>query len=292
MMSTARAEAPPLRFSFDRARLAELAAAHSAGYQGAYPFPHAVIDDLLPIDLVEEVLAEFPATGDKRWWSFDNERERKLSGQNQTMFGPTVRHLLEQFNTADFVDFLGDLTGIDGLVPDPHFHGGGLHQIVPGGFLEVHADFSRHPVTWLERRLNVLVYLNRDWREEYGGSLELWDREMTACRRSIVPCFNRCVVFSTDSFNYHGHPQPLACPEGMTRKSLALYYFSKDRPSAETDGATRWETHFPDPDTLPIAPRTGARWERFARRALPPVIVDGAARIRDRIIESVPGPTS
>jgi len=287
-MSTAEAAPPPLWFSFSPERLAALAAAHSSAYQAARPFPHVVLDDFLPTEVVHRVLAEFPSTGDRRWWSFDNERERKLSGQNQAMFGPTTRHLLEQFNTAVFIDFLRDLTGIDGLVPDPHFHGGGLHQILPGGYLDIHADFNRHPVTWLERRLNLLLYLNRDWREDYGGALELWDRDMSACRQSILPVFNRCVVFSTDSFSHHGHPRPLTCPEGMTRKSLALYYFTKERPAAETDAATRWETHFAGDGPPLLRPRPG-RWRNWARRALPPIVTDGIVRLRDRIGESVPG---
>ncbi len=125
------------------------------------------------------------------------------------------------------------MTGIEGLIADPHFEGGGLHQIERGGHLKVHADFNRHPHTQLDRRLNVLVYLNRDWQPEYGGALELWNRDMSRSEAQILPYFNRCVVFSTTSTSFHGHPEPLNCPEGRTRKSLALYYYTKDRPASE-----------------------------------------------------------
>ena len=122
------------------------------------------------------------------------------------------------------------MTGIQSLIPDPSFQGGGLHQIVPGGKLGIHADFNKHSRFGLDRRLNLLLYLNKNWREEYGGHLELWDRDMTHCEAKVAPIFNRVMVFGTTDFTYHGHPDPLRCPEGMTRKSLALYYFSDGRP--------------------------------------------------------------
>jgi 2-oxoglutarate-Fe(II)-dependent oxygenase superfamily protein len=127
------------------------------------------------------------------------------------------------------VGFLEQLTGIEGLIPDPYFWGGGLHQITRGGYLKVHADFNRYSKLRLDRRLNLLLYLNRDWKEEYGGHLELWNEQMTTCERKILPIFNRCVVFSTTDYSYHGHPDPLNCPEQQTRKSLALYYYTNGR---------------------------------------------------------------
>jgi hypothetical protein len=125
------------------------------------------------------------------------------------------------------------LTGIQGLVPDPHLWGGGLHQILPGGKLAVHADFNKYPHFKLDRRLNVLVYLNRDWQEQWGGQLELWNRDMTRCEQRILPLFNRMVCFSTTDSSFHGHPDPLRCPADRTRRSLALYYYSNGRPAEE-----------------------------------------------------------
>jgi hypothetical protein len=139
-------------------------------------------------------------------------------------FGKFTRDLLREFNSPGCLQFLETLTGIGNLMPDPYFEGGGLHQIEPGGFLKVHADFNWHPRLRLDRRLNLIVYLNQDWREEYNGHLELWDRSMSLAVRKVLPVFNRAVVFSTTSWAYHGHPEKLACPPGQTRKSLALYY--------------------------------------------------------------------
>jgi Rps23 Pro-64 3,4-dihydroxylase Tpa1-like proline 4-hydroxylase len=131
------------------------------------------------------------------------------------------------------IEFLAILTGIKGVIPDPYFVGGGLHQIKPGGKLAVHADFNHHEKLNLERRINVLIYLNKDWKEEYGGHFELWNKEMTRAEQKVLPVFNRCAIFSTTSISYHGHPNPLACPPDRTRKSIATYYYSNGRPEEE-----------------------------------------------------------
>lgn len=220
----------------DRQYLQELAAKERDAYRSAGPFPHTVIDGFLPQEVAESVLAEFPGPGDTEWWSFDDARERKLATLDDRSMGPVTRQLLWELNSAAAIDFLSTLTGIDGLVPDPHYFGGGLHQIEPGGYLKVHADFDKHPLTGLERRLNLLIYLNEDWPPDYGGELQLWDPEMTACARSVAPLFNRCVIFTIGEHAYHGHPDPLTCPPGRTRKSLALYYYSRPEPA---DGIRR-----------------------------------------------------
>ena len=221
------------RFHFDRGVLLAVADEKRESYATARPFPHIVMDDFLPGDVLDEVLDEFPALKQLDWETFDSALERKLATKDDSAMGEATRHLLAELNSAAFVDFLQRLTGVEGLVPDPHFIGGGLHQIERGGHLKVHADFNRHPGTGLERRLNVLIYLNRDWKEEYGGALELWSRDMRKCEVKILPLFNRCVVFSTTDTSFHGHPEPLSCPEGETRKSMALYYYSKTRPRKE-----------------------------------------------------------
>ena len=110
---------------------------------------------------------------------------------------------------------------------DDHLEGGGIHQSDKGGFLNIHADFTVHPHhrNW-QRRINVLVYLNKSWQEEWGGKLELWDKQMKACEKKILPIFNRCVIFNTDADSYHGHPEPMTCPEDSFRRSIALYYYT------------------------------------------------------------------
>lgn len=205
-----------------------------AGYESAEPFPHAVIDGLFPDTWLEAVLGEFPGLDDPDWMRFDNADEKKL-GNYRRLFevGPHTEKLLFAVSSPVMLGFLEALTGIDGLIPDPYFGGGALHQIPAGGFLKVHADFNWHPKLRLDRRLNMLVYLNPGWEDGWGGALELWGRDRRGPARTIMPYFNRTVVFSTTDFSFHGHPHPLTCPAGVSRKSVSLYYYSNGRPAAE-----------------------------------------------------------
>lgn len=203
-------------------------------YTNADPFAHIVLDDLFDAADLDIVLRDFPSPADMQWMRFDNPLEKKL-GYFHERSGITeaVRDFLNAMNSFEMLLWLEALTGIEGLIPDPYFGGGGLHQIEPGGFLKVHADFNVHPKLKLDRRLNMLVYLNKDWREEYGGHLELWDRQGKRPVKKILPLFNRTVIFSTTDTSFHGHPHPLTCPPGMTRKSVSLYYYTAGRPQDE-----------------------------------------------------------
>jgi Rps23 Pro-64 3,4-dihydroxylase Tpa1-like proline 4-hydroxylase len=194
--------------------------------------------------------------------------------------GEHIRHLLAQFNSAAFLDFLKELTGIAALIPDPYFEGGGMHQIVRGGHLNVHVDFNRHPLTGLDRRLNVLLYLNRDWQVQWGGAFELWSGDGEQMVKRVPPLFNRLVVFSTTEISYHGHPHPLACPEDRTRRSLALYYYSNGRPE---EGGSKAATH----NTLWAGEeRNGdesrSRAKHLVKRWAPPAVLDAARAARRR----------
>jgi 2OG-Fe(II) oxygenase superfamily len=254
-------------------RMSEIARAGRDAYAGAKPFPHLVFDDFFDPALLERVLDEFPRPGEIKWQQFDNEREIKLASNAESSLGATTRLLLYHLNSITFLDFLGSITGIPHLIADPGFEGGGLHQIVRGGKLGIHADFNKHSRYGLDRRLNVLVYLNKNWREDYGGHLELWNRDMSACEARILPVFNRLVLFGTTSSTYHGHPDPLRCPEGMTRKSLALYYFSNGRPAEED--ADMHSTLFRE--RAPGEFRTGLsqRVRSIAKDLLPPIVTRG-----------------
>ena len=196
-------------------------------YRNASPFPHIVIDDFLPCNLAEQLLVNFPATrsaSDKMFAAgYIGHRKRQILPAS---CNAAARGVFAFFNGAEMLQFLEGLTGISGLVSDPYYFGGGYHEIAPGGLLGIHADFRLHEPLNLRRRLNALIYLNRDWDPAWGGQLELWDRSMKKKVQVIDPIFNRCVVFSTDAHSFHGHPDPLKCPEGVTRKSAALYYYT------------------------------------------------------------------
>ncbi len=251
-------------------RMQELARTAHSTYIGARPFPHIVLDNFFDPGLLERVLAEFPQPGAIRWQKFDNEKEIKLASAAEFSFGPLTRLFLYHLNSITFLDFLSAVTGISNLISDPRFDGGGLHQIVRGGKLGIHADFNRHGAYNLDRRLNLLLYLNKDWREEYGGHLQLWNRDMTRCEAKVLPVFNRVMIFSTTDFTYHGHPDPLQCPEGMTRKSLALYYFSNGRPAEEVSGEHSTLFQAREEGEFRLTP--AQRLRRIARDLLPPII--------------------
>jgi Rps23 Pro-64 3,4-dihydroxylase Tpa1-like proline 4-hydroxylase len=252
-------------------RMKELAASAHSTYLNAAPFPHIILDDFFDPNLVEQVLAEFPQPGAIRWQQFDNEREIKLASAAESSFGPVTRLFLYHLNSITFLEFLSAITGIPNLISDPRFDGGGLHQIVPGGKLAIHADFNRHRAYNLDRRLNLLLYLNEDWREEYGGHLQLWSRDMTRCEARVLPIFNRVMIFGTTDFTYHGHPDPLQCPEGMTRKSLALYYFSNGRPAEEISGEHSTLFRARHEGEFKLTP--AQRLRSIARDLLPPIIM-------------------
>jgi hypothetical protein len=258
------------------ARMNESAHSAHAAYAAARPFPHVVFDNFFDPALLELILEEFPKPGAIKWQKFDNAQEIKLASAAEASFGPATRLLLYHLNSATFLQFLSTVTGIEKLIADPLFEGGGLHQIVRGGKLGVHADFNKHPDFGLDRRLNLLLYLNKDWREDYGGHLQLWDKEMTRCEAKVLPIFNRVMIFGTTDFTYHGHPDPLQSPEGVTRKSLALYYFSNGRPAEEVGG--EHSTLFRAREENEFRPTFGQRLRGVAKDLLPPIITRNLRR--------------
>jgi hypothetical protein len=231
MPVTPRAAVGPYQISAET--LHEIARTRREDYARADPFPHAVFDDFFPEQALLEILKEFPTPEAIDWQRFNTPNEKKLASRRETQLGDYTRHFIWELNSSVFISFLETLSGIKGLVPDPHLGGGGLHQIERGGLLKIHADFNRHLGLELDRRVNVLLYLNRDWKEKYGGHLELWDRGMKQCVKRLLPVFNRMVVFSSSDFSFHGHPDPLTCPKGWSRKSLAMYYYTNGRPQDE-----------------------------------------------------------
>lgn len=139
---------------------------------------------------------------------------------------------MDHMKSSEFIWFLEALTGIDNLIPDPHSYGSGLHHTVRGGHLGVHLDYNYHPVLKMWRRINVFVYLNEGWQEEWKGDLEFWSEDQSELLLAIAPLFNRLVIFEASEHSWHGHPDPLNCPPEMARKSIAMYYYTvADNPS-------------------------------------------------------------
>lgn len=202
----------------------------SGDYCFAEPFPHIVIDNFLPEEVIDKIYANFPIEkldGDVMFeLGYAGLHKRQVQPANCNGF---IREVFGFFNSAPIVQFLESLTTIPSLIPDPHFMGGGFHETSAGGKLGIHADFRINEALHLDRRINMIIYLNKEWDEAYGGQLELWDKAMKAKVHSISPIYNRCVIFNTDADSFHGHPDPLMTPEEVTRKSLALYYYTASK---------------------------------------------------------------
>ena len=223
--------------------LDELAEANKNKFEQNEPFSHILLEDFFKKDFLQEILDEFPDLEKKNdSMEFNTKSDKKKFATNVEFEYPEkISNFLSFLNSFKFITFLQKLTGIkESLVPDPYFFGGGLHQIKRGGFLKVHADFNYHPQMKLDRRLNLLIYLNKEWKDEYGGFLELWDKNMKNCVKKLSPRFNNIVVFNTNDYSFHGHPDPLNCPENISRKSIALYYYSNGRPSKEINPNLRY----------------------------------------------------
>ncbi len=264
------------------------ATAHQFGqaYKSAHPFPYIYFDNFFNPEFLKSVLAEFPDLARKKSnIYYNNPNENKHAGKGESDMGSSTLQLVHFLNSQPFLEFLQELTGIEEtLIPDPYLEGGGFHEIKPGGFLKLHVDFHKHRSMHLDRRLNLLVYLNDDWEESYGGHFELWERDMSKCAVKILPLFNRVALFSTTGDSWHGHPDPLTCPEDRSRKSLALYYYTNGRPANELrpSDRTRITTTFADRKGVDSpAMRRYNNMVNLANRLLPAALVRWIKQFRN-----------
>lgn len=214
-------------FFFDRRALKRLALERRDAYAKADPYPHAVIDGLLGDAVARRLAASFPGPDHPGWLRRDYAEQARLGQLQRTGFegvDPALRHLLNELSSMAFLDFLATLTGVDGIIADPHFRGAGPTLTLPGGHLALHADFNRDRGRHLERRLTVLYYLSADWDPAWGGELELWDPSLSRCER-YPPVLDRLIVMHHGDSFWHGHPTPLACPPGRGRAVVSSYYY-------------------------------------------------------------------
>lgn len=207
----------------------------SEQFRNASPFNHVVIDNFLPAEHAQFLSDRFPPPEHPVWldWKkrspYQYGKQGPGGSENFHLLDPEFKFALYEFNSSCFLSFLERLTGITKLVPDPYFLGGGMHQIVHGGILDIHTDFNDYKKLDLYRQLNLLIYLTEDWQPGYGGELELWNAgpsEGGVCAKSVPPVFNRAVIFKTDKTSFHGHPNEWSAPGSKTRRSLAFYYYT------------------------------------------------------------------
>ena len=225
----------------------------SAAYRKAQPSPLVHLEDFLEHDSALAIAEEFPQRNANGWTHYKHHNENKLGMTKREHFPQRLAALVDELNSPHFVDWISKLTGIHGLVSDAGLAGGGLHQSSRGGFLNLHADFTTHHYhrNW-RRRVNLVLYLTPEWQEEWGGALEFWERNMRGCVTMFPPLFNHVVIFNTDDRSLHGFPRPIECPEGKTRNSLALYYYTVETGKKLVSRATDYRAH-PDDGAMKSA---------------------------------------
>ena len=254
-------------------RLIEFASGKAEEYRNNRPFPHLVIDNLFPDEVLDRVLQDI-SLQQHEFGKTSRTTGSKFATRDPWALGPTACRFLLDLNSGGICRFLEVLTGIPGLISDPYYYGGGIHEIKSGGFLKMHTDFNWHEKLNLDRRLNMLVYLNRDWKENWGGDLELWNSDMSRREVKISPVFNRTVIFSTTDYSYHGHPDPLKCPESITRKSIALYYYTNGRKAGETKFKKSTRTNYQQ------RPGESFGVKAALKKRLLPILADVSRRLR------------
>ena len=215
----------------------------------AKPFPNVEIDSFFEPDIADALYHSFPkVTDDHKWIIYNNPIEKKYALTDFSAL-PQFKDLFNLLQSNQFVEFIRKITGIDNLEADPHLHGAGLHQHIRGGKLDMHLDYSIHPITGKERRVNLIIYFTKDWKDEFGGAIELWGEDFTHCEKQLLPCFNKAILFRTSDVSYHGLPLPIQCPENNSRKSIAIYYVSDPRPNS---GNIRYKAQFRPLPTQPV----------------------------------------
>jgi Rps23 Pro-64 3,4-dihydroxylase Tpa1-like proline 4-hydroxylase len=230
---------------FDFEKLMRLAEENGQKYQTREPFPYMYFDDVVDVEALKTAFASFPVP-DETFYQYSNPLEKKFAKDNIHEMPEPIKQILMEMNSPLFLLFLEKLTGIDGLIPDPYYRGGGIHCMGPGCKLDIHVDFNKHPKLKLDRRINVLLFPVEEWRPEWNGDFQVWKgklvgnhHELTEMADRVYPQFNRMVLFSTSEKSYHGVPEVISCPDGVYRYSLATYYYTYGR----NDIFQEWQPH-------------------------------------------------
>jgi Rps23 Pro-64 3,4-dihydroxylase Tpa1-like proline 4-hydroxylase len=257
----------PDHVNIDVKAAAEAGRRYAETYQSGAPYHHICIDDFLPLPVVERVRQEALSMGEKDPEHASAQEHLKTSYNPDTL--PLYsRAVFNALNSQAFLAFLEEMTGIEHLIPDPYYKGAGIHLTRNGGYLGVHADFNMHKQMYLERRLNILIYLNPGWKPEYGGAFEVWTDDMKTQVAQFPPIMNRMCCFSTSSNSYHGNPEPVNHPDGDPRLSIALYYYT---PTWSEDRVAHSTLFRPRPGTSDQ--RSGKQHRRrLAQEVLPPML--------------------
>ena len=234
---TAEKSAPFFDYSRWNSELPDLAKHYAVNK----PLPHVLIRGFLDASIADAIAEEFSSAQSQTWIQYKHPNERKLGLPRREAFPRALGEIVDELNSPKFVNWLSQLTGIPELIPDPSLEGGGLHQSKRGGFLNLHTDFSHHHYHEnRKRRINLILYLNPGWQAGWGGDIEFWDAGMQRCLVKYPPILNHVLIFNTDERYFHGFPEPVQCPEGQSRKSLALYYYTVEKDAKNAPRSTNY----------------------------------------------------
>tara|TARA_B110000967_G_scaffold205092_1_gene248872 strand:- start:413 stop:1174 length:762 start_codon:yes stop_codon:yes gene_type:complete len=229
---------------FDNKKFKLLGLKHNKGYIKNKPFPHVYIDNFLPKKLAIKLSKEFPKLNraNKNWKVHKNKNVIRYFLEDSSLYKNNLNIFSMLLNSRKFLLFLETLTGLESIIPDPFFVGGGAMSAGKGGFLNVHADFNYHHKLQSWRRINVLFYLTPNWKKSWGGNLEFWSKDKKKKIREIEPIFNRVIIFNTTSKSFHGQPIPMSCPKNISRNVFSAFYYSniKDKDSMSEPHFTRY----------------------------------------------------
>jgi Rps23 Pro-64 3,4-dihydroxylase Tpa1-like proline 4-hydroxylase len=243
-------------------------------FLNALPFPHLSIDSLFDEKLLELIVEEFDGMTAADWGHSKSANQSTRRSHLSPALGSASQQYFNTIYSSHFLEFLCDITGSAGLVPDPTLFGGGLHESRTGDWFGVHVDFTHHGATLLNNELVLITYLNRGWRDEYGGSLELWDADAKACVKTILPLFGRTVIMKHGVRSLHGHTRPVNAPHGRSRRSLASYYYRRGPERSGGDAAGRRSAF--------LTPRTtiGVVSKSIVRQICPPILLSAVLRAK------------
>lgn len=237
-------------------------------YRNASPYPHLVLDNLFPDDVLQQILDELPPMESEKWVHERHDRLVKSNLRSAVYLSDKAFEFASVLHSAGFLYFLSELTGVQALLPDPYLSGAGYHVVPPGGLFDVHADRNMDQNSGLERRVVMLIYLNKNWKTEYGGQLEIWNQEGTKCEKVVEPIFNRAVMFEIGDKNFHG-VRPIVDNVGLSRHSFAVYFHTTSQhliPHNSIYTPMTYQTKEPLP-------------KRIIKQTVPPFLFDAAKKI-------------
>lgn len=247
-------------------------------YRTAQPYEHVVIPNFFKEGIAKTLLSQFPSTQDSsiEWYHYDNPLEQKYAC-NKFNDKPQLylfNMIFEYLNSDATLNYIKQITGIPELSCDPTLHGAGIHVYPKNGKLDIHLDYSLHPTLIKERRVNLIYYLNEVWDTSWGGALELYDSSFDLSKTTkLEPKWNTAVLFRTSDISYHGLPKPIQCPDGVERRSLAIYYISDPR----FDVTQRMKAeYFPYPGQPMVPPSLAQLYTIRKTRILTPFDMSGS----------------